>query len=415
MPSHGQRARFTGIILNPTILNTRKSELLSQQELVLNQCQEAHVKLTDVQEAAFTAATAEIKDIDQTIARMDAIAKSKAQISEPTSNPFIAPTPKAKNNKKVAFSDEYISAFWNHFRDPSKGISMAALGENGPTYVGTDGGYLVPQRTDPTIPALAVNECSARKLSQVIVTDMDIKLPFQATKTVAAAKAESRTTNVPFAGTPPSFNTVTLSAYMAGVQVAATWELLQDVGALESFITADINRGMFNYEENVFINGTGTGQPLGYLNGAATANSAALGINSILDLTGDLKQAYYSNASFLMNRQVLIALVKSQIAANQFQNFVTWDDDGSARLLGYPVLFSSAMPTFAASPSTSGAVLFGDFAAGWVIGDRGGSGIQAKVLDQVSAVNGVTIILGYHRTDQRCRIQEAVQLMTVTG
>jgi len=402
--------------LNPTLLNTRKSELLAQQELVLNQAQEAHAKLTDVQEQAFQSATAEIKDIDQTLSRMDAIAKSKAQIQEPTSNPFIAPTAKAKNNAKVGFSDDYIAGFWNYLRDPSKGITMAAMGENAPTYVGTDGGYLVPQRTDPTIPALAVNECSARKLSQVIVTDMDIKLPFQATKTVAAAKAESRTSNNPFAGTPPSFNTVTLSAYMAGVQVQATWELLQDVGALESFITADINRGMFNYEENAFVNGSGTGIALGYLNGATTANSAALGINSILDLTGDLKQAYYANASFLLNRQTLIALFKAQIAASQFQTYITYDAAGSARLLGYPVFFSSSMPTFAAgSPPTTGAVLFGDFAAGWVIGDRGGSGIQAKVLDQVSAVNGVTVILGYRRTDQRCRIQEAVQLMTVTG
>jgi HK97 family phage major capsid protein len=402
--------------MDTQVLNKKKSELLAQQELVLNQAQEAHTKLTDVQEAAFQSATAEIKDIDQTIARMEAIAKSKAQINEPTSTPFIAPTAKAKNNTKVGFSDEYITEFWNHFKNPAKGISNAALGENAPTYVGTDGGYLVPQRTDPTIPALAVNECSARKLSQVIVTDMDLKLPFQASKTVAAAKAESRTANNPFAGTPPSFNTVTLSAYMAGVQVQATWELLQDVGALESFITADINRGMYNYEENAFVNGSGTGIALGYLNGATDANSAALSINSILDLTGNLKQAYYANASFLLNRQALIALVKSQIAANQFQNFVTWDTQGNARLLGYPVFFSSSMPVFAAgSPPTSGAVLFGDFSAGWVIGDRGGSGIQAKVLDQPGAVNGVTIILGYRRTDQRCRIAESVQLMTVTG
>ena len=411
---NGQSARFTGYQMDSKILNARKSELLSQQELVLNQCQEAHVKLTDVQEQAFTAASAEIKDIDTTLARMDAIAKSKAQVNEPTSNPFI-PAAKAKNNTKVGFSDEYITGFWNYLRDPAKGISMAALGENAPTYVGTDGGYLVPTRTDPTIPALAVNQCSARSLSQVITTDMDIKLPFQASKTVAAAKAESRTSNNPFAGTAPSFNTVTLSAFMAGVQVQATWELLQDVGALESFITADIGRGMLNYEENQFINGSGTGAPLGYLNGATTANSAALGINAILDLTGLLKQAYYANAQFLMNRQTLIALFKAQIAASQFQNYLTYDSAGSARLLGYPVNFSYAMPVFAASPSVSGSVLFGDFAAGWVIGDRGGSGIQAKVLDQVSAVNGVTVILGYRRTDQRCRIQEAVQEMTVTG
>jgi len=279
-----------------------------------------------------------------------------------------------------------------------------------------DGSYLVPSMTDPTIPALAVIEASARKLSLVIPTEMDIKLPYQASKTVAAAKAESNgSTQTPFASNVPTFNTTTLSAYMAGDSVYVSWELLQDVGALAAFVTADLNRAVFNYEEDKFINGSGTGEPLGYLNGVATPRSAALSIDSVLDLTGDLRQAYYANAKFLGNRQTLIALIKAQIAADQFQTFITYDADGSMRLLGYPVFFSSQMPVYAASPSTEGALLFGDFATGWTIGDRGGSAIRAKVLDQVAAVNGQTVVLGYRRTDQRCRIQEAVKCLTITG
>ena len=197
--------------------------------------------------------------------------------------------------------------------------------------------------------------------------------------------------------------------------MAASWELLQDVGALTSFVTADLNRAVYNYEENKFINGSGSGEPLGYLNGATSANSASLSVNAVLDLTAALKQAYYQNASFLMNRQTLISLIKAQIATSQYQTFVTWEAGGAARLFGYPVQFSSQMPVYSASPSTNGAILFGDFSAGWVIGDRGGSAIRAKVLDQVAALNGQTVILGYRRTDQRCIIAEAVQAMTVTG
>src|ERR1700693_777836 len=145
--------------MDTKVLNTRKNELCDQQLLMLNQAQEAHVNLTPAQEESFKNAEAEIKNIDITLARMDALTKSKAQINEPTSTPLIVPGIKAKNNTKIGFSDEYIAEFWNHFKNPNKGISMAALGENAPTYVGTDGGYLVPQRTDPTIPALAVNQC----------------------------------------------------------------------------------------------------------------------------------------------------------------------------------------------------------------------------------------------------------------
>jgi HK97 family phage major capsid protein len=390
--------------MDSTILNKRKAELLDQQTLMLNQAQESKTALTASQEEQFSNATAEIDSIDKTLTRMAAIAKSKSEVNLPTSDVFVDAKPSKKD-----FSAEYKSAFWNYFKNPA--ILNANLGEGGTT----DGGYLVPSRTDPAIPALAVIEASARKLSMVISTDMDLKLPYQATKTTAAAKAESRTSNVPFAGTAPTFGTTTLSAYMAGVQVGVTWELLQDVGALEAFVTADIARGMYNYEENAFINGNGTGIALGYLNGATTANSAALSINAVLDLTAALRQAYYANASFLANRSTIVNLYKAQIAASQFQQYITYDNEGNCRLLGFPVAFSSQMPVYAVSPSVSGALLFGDFAAGWVIGDRGGPALRAKVLDQVAAVNGATIILGWRRTDQRCRIQEAVQMMTITG
>lgn len=395
--------------MNTQILNQRKAELLNSQETMLDAAQKAKVKLTDEQEVTFAAATAEIKDIDTSLARMVAIAQGKTEVNAPTSQAFL-PFTEGKKTKKT-LSAEYSKAFWEALK--TRNFTNAALGEGG---TAADGSYLVPSQTDPTIPALAVIEASARKLSLVIPTEMDIKLPYQATKTVAAAKSESNNSGTnAFATNVPTFNTTTLSAYMAGDSVAVSWELLQDVGALSAFVTADLNRAVFNYEENKFVNGSGTGEPLGYLNGATSANSASLSIDAVLDLTGDLRQAYYANAKFLAHRQTIIALYKAQIAASQFQQFITYDDQGNCRLLGFPVMFSSQMPVYSASPSVSGALLFGDFAAGWVIGDRGGSDIRAKVLDQVAALNGQTVILGYRRTDQRCRIQEAVQQMTITG
>ena len=93
----------------------------------------------------------------------------------------------------------------------------------------------------------------------------------------------------------------------------------------------------------------------------------------------------------------------------------TFSNEGSQFFLdGYPVNFSTQASTYV-SGTSNGAVLFGNFAAGWTIGDRGGSDIYIKVLDQIQALNGQTVILGYRRTDQRCRIQEAVQILTTNG
>lgn len=168
-------------------------------------------------------------------------------------------------------------------------------------------------------------------------------------------------------------------------------------------------------EETAFISGSGTGQPQGYLGNATTAVGAtitagagALSINNILDTMGTLNRAYYNNATWLVNRQEAVRLFKAQLAANQYQTFFTFDTDGAWRLLGFPMEFSAALPVYNGSPVTNGAWLFGDFASFAVIGDRGDSSIKIKVLDQVAALNGQTVILGYRRVDQRVILQEAV-------
>jgi HK97 family phage major capsid protein len=54
-------------------------------------------------------------------------------------------------------------------------------------------------------------------------------------------------------------------------------------------------------------------------------------------------------------------------------------------------------------------VIFGDFKRGYLIGDRGGSGVNVKVLDQPLASQGILQLLAYRRTDGRVRRSEALQ------
>lgn len=300
-------------------LNKRKGFLLEKQESILNSAEAAKRKLSDNEEQEFKNATAEITDIELTVTRIDAIAKSKADLAQSTSQ-FIAGDGKAKKfGAKQTFSDEYAEAFYNSFKNGR--FSNAALGEGGTT----DGGFLVPITVDGTIVPLAPQELSIRQLALVIPTENDIKLPAQLTKTTAAAKAESRTSNNAFAGTSPSFTQVTLTAYMSGVVVPVTLELAQDVPALQPFLTGDLSRGIQNFEENLFINGSGTGEPMGILNGADAGQTAHIDStgNAALDLVGDLNANYYANASWLMNRKTGITFRKNQLTANQFNPYFT--------------------------------------------------------------------------------------------
>ena len=71
-----------------------------------------------------------------------------------------------------------------------------------------------------------------------------------------------------------------------------------------------------------------------------------------------------------MLRSTGSAIRKAQKQANLFEPVWT-RENGRNFLHGYPVAFSGYMPTIAAGNTP---VLFGDFKAGYVIGDRGGSG-----------------------------------------
>jgi HK97 family phage major capsid protein len=82
--------------------------------------------------------------------------------------------------------------------------------------------------------------------------------------------------------------------------------------------------------------------------------------------------------------------------------------NGQDYLLGYPVEFSDSMPAHDAAAGQK-PIVFGDFKAGYVIGDRGGSGIRVKVLDQPKAAEGITQLLAYRRTDGRVRRSEALK------
>jgi HK97 family phage major capsid protein len=60
-------------------------------------------------------------------------------------------------------------------------------------------------------------------------------------------------------------------------------------------------------------------------------------------------------------------------------------------------------------------VLFGDFARGYIIGDRGGSALFLKVLDQADAAQGLMDYLIFRRTDGRVRRSEAIQGLTIAA
>jgi HK97 family phage major capsid protein len=266
--------------------NLRKKEILDAQEKMLKNAVENKSALSADEEIKFTAFNNELDVINTNLVRVAAIEKGRSEVGEIRENPIVSnSTAKTffamggyRNATPLAnVTPEYVKGFWQSLRSKGEHESFlfqnASLGEAGSTAAGA---ALVPVETDPTIPALAVEETIARSLSRVITTQMNLNLPYQAGLTVSALKAESNSTGTNAFGTnAPTFATTLLSSYVVGDSVYASWELLEDAKAASDFITMDLQRSIRTKEENLFINGTGTGQPQGYLGNGTTANQGA--------------------------------------------------------------------------------------------------------------------------------------------
>jgi HK97 family phage major capsid protein len=289
------------------------------------------------------------------------------------------------------------------------------------------GGYAISVPTDTLIVPLAMPDLGIFDASLVVPTVTDIKIPQAASLGTSTLKSESTGTLATFGGSSPTLGQVTLASFMAGGLRLASWELLQDVKIFEQFIVDDLLKGQRILEGSLLATGTGSSQPQGVFGntgtgtgspyeftGTASSDSLLL-LDALFDVTATLQAQYQPNASWIMSRATGLAIKKAQMQANLFAPIATVDADGTERILGRPVYYdvnAPALPT--ATSSGVVPILFGDFKQGYIIGVRGGAGINVKVLDQPYAVDGQTGLLAYRRIDGRVRRSEAIQAVTIS-
>jgi HK97 family phage major capsid protein len=314
---------------------------------------------------------------------------------------------------KKTLSHDYATAFAALIASGGKQMDAALYEGSNP-----GGGYAVPVTVDDQIVPLAPPELGIRQLAMVIPTSTDIKVPRKTTFGTATGKAESGATSNAFTESEGEIDQFTLSAFMAGVVQKLSWELCQDVPAFQAFAVSDMLNGQLQYEEGLFVSGSGNGQAQGMIGNVGAgitdepdANGNLVSIDGTLDLIGSLNALYHANASFLMSRPTSIIIRKAQRQANLFEPVWT-RSNGQDYLHGYPVGYSASMPVAARGTCP---VLFGDFKQGYVIGDRGGSGISVKILDQPLALQGQIMLLAYRRMDARVRRSEAIQSYNVAA
>lgn len=351
-------------------------------------------------DATYTKMEQDINDLGKEIARMERQEQMEAELNKPVNTPLTSkPSANGKEpeEKTGRASEEYRKAMVEAFRSNFKRVSNV-LQEG----VDADGGYLVPEEYDHRLIDTLSEENIMRSLATTITTSGEHKINIAATKPAAAWIEEGGALTFGDA----TFSQILLDAHKLHVAIKVTEELLYDNAFnLENYILTQFGKALANAEEDAFLNGDGTGKPLGLFAASgggtlAQTLTAAIKSDDVLDLVYALKRPYRKSASFIMNDQILSSLRKLKDNNGAYIWQPSYQAGEPDRLLGYAVHTSAYAPTDAIS--------FGDYSY-YNIGDRGSRSFSE--LRELFAGNGMIGYVAKERVDGKLILHEAVQLM----
>lgn len=355
--------------------------------------------LTAEDDATYTQMEQEINDLGKEIARLERQEALEAELNRPVNQPLTTKpgSGRGEEPKTGRASDEYRKAMLDAFRSNFKRVSNI-LQEG----VDADGGYLVPEEYDRRLIDTLSEENIMRRLATIITTSGEHKINIAATKPAASWIEEGGALTFGDA----TFSQILLDAHKLHVAIKVTEELLYDNAFnLEGYILDQFGKALGNAEEDAFLNGDGSGKPLGLF--AATGGgtvagtlTAAIKSDDMLDLVYALKRPYRKKASFIMNDKTLSSLRKLKDNNGAYIWQPSYQAGEPDRVLGYAVHTSAYAP--------EDAIAFGDYKY-YNIGDRGTRSFSE--LRELFAGNGMIGYVAKERVDGKLILPEAVQIL----
>ncbi len=386
--------------MNLNELREKRASVWEKAKAFLDSRREDGV-LSAEDDAAYALMERELDDLGREITRQEKLDAYEKEMAKATSTPIMGkPGSVAPEEKKGRASNAYKTAMLDALR--CKFARVSDVLQEG---VDADGGYLVPEEYDSRIIDILNEENIMRRLGHTITTSGEHKINVAATKPAAAWIEEGGAIQFSDA----TFGQILLDAHKLHVAIKITEELLYDNAFnLEGYIVKEFGKAIANAEEDAFLNGDGVGKPLGLFaatgGGHVSGTTTALKTDDIVNLIYALKRPYRKNASFIINDKNIAVLrtLKDNNGAYMWQPSVQAGEPD--RLLGYSLHTSQFAP--------ENAVSFGDYSY-YNIGDRGIRSWQE--LRELFAGNGMVAYLAKERVDGKLILEEAVQILSITG
>ena len=266
-------------------------------------------------------------------------------------------------------------------KETREGIEIKAMS----TDVNPDGGYLVRPELSNTIVTRIFETSPLRQVANIERTgakSIDILIDDdEAGARWVGEGASSGQTDTPQLGQK------VIAAHKIEADPRMTTEMIEDAYLdVEAWLSGKVADKFARTQNTAFVNGTGVGQPRGFLTYAAWAAAGtyerdkieqinmgtadALNADGLIEVQNALKEAYQPGAVWGMKRTTFGAALQLKGSDNYFFSPVLLrDGQASMQLLGKPVIFMDDMPAVAAAALS---VVYADFSVGYTILDRVG-------------------------------------------
>lgn len=286
--------------------------------------------------------------------------------------------------------------------------------------VPSDGGFLIPERLRADLLRVSLETALMRRFARVIPMD-SLTVPFptldstsNATTVHGGIAAFWTEEGQALQESDPTFGRVVLKANKLTARADVPNELFQDsIISLEAFISEVFPDAMAWFEDMAFINGTGVGEPLGWLRAAAAevvAQDALQGADTIvwqniLQMYAQMLPSSLGRAIWIANIDTFPELATMALGVGTGGSAV-WLNNGvpgpPMTILGRPVYFTEKVP----SVTEQGCISFID-PGYYLIGDR--QTMRAETSAHYRFVNDVTVMRFIQRLDGRPWIESSIE------
>jgi HK97 family phage major capsid protein len=281
--------------------------------------------------------------------------------------------------------------------------------------VPSEGGFLIPERLRSELLRVALETSIVRPRARVIPMD-SLRVPFPTIDSTSNQNSvyggitgfwteESATLQ----DSEAKFGRIVLDAKKLTAYTEVPTELMTDsIVSMEAFINEMFPEALGFFEDVAFLTGSGVGEPLGTLNGAAAVAVTRAGATAIDWI--DVVKMYQRMLPGSLNRAVWVASIDTfaQLATMEVSagSPAVWinhqlSEGPPMTLLGRPVLFTEKVPAL----GTLGDFSFIDFGY-YLLGDR--QAMSARSSEDYKFRNDQTAFRFIERVDGRPWLQSAI-------